>query len=172
MLTISEKAHALPPSTKERRLLARGMRQKSGEPATGSVFHRDRKRGLPAITISMSGNDNERLFGSSERKGGEKVAMDTLRVSRSIGHGGGRSDDSQNSYLTRTLRYGFNFKKRRIVGHWGSFVSRTMARSLSWRWRAARAVCPTNLKLRHFPKSKSHGTYLRYIRFQIVSSLR
>jgi len=75
----------------------------------GSVFHRDRKRGFPATTISMSGNHNERVIGSSERKGGEKVAKDTLRVSRSIGCGGGRSDDSQDD-LTRILRYGFNFK--------------------------------------------------------------
>jgi len=55
----------------------------------GSVFHRGRKRGLPAIAISMSGNDNERSIVSGEGKGGEKVAKDTLRVSRSIGCGGG-----------------------------------------------------------------------------------
>jgi len=69
------------------------MKKRSGEPAASSVFHRDRKRGLPAIAMSMSGNDDERFIGSSERKGGEKVAKDALRVSRSIGCGGGRFDD-------------------------------------------------------------------------------
>ena len=58
-------------------------------------------------------SDNERSIESSERKGEEKVAKDALRVSRSIGCGGGsglqRSYDLQGD-LTRILRYGFNFK--------------------------------------------------------------
>jgi len=48
-----------------------------------SVFHQNRKRGLTTISISMSGNGNER----SEHGGVERVAKDALRVSRSIDGG-------------------------------------------------------------------------------------
>lgn len=60
--------------------------------------------------MSTSDYDDELSIGDCEREENEKLAMDTLRASLSIGADDGRSLTDSQDDLTRVLRYGFNFK--------------------------------------------------------------